>query len=40
MNSNDPHFVSLRAAIANNPVVLAKSVSDALDMVESGGLDL
>ncbi|CAJ0918147.1 unnamed protein product, partial [Mesorhabditis belari] len=36
VNSNDPHFVSLRAATANNPVVLAKSVSDALDMVESG----
>ncbi|CAD6194549.1 unnamed protein product [Caenorhabditis auriculariae] len=35
-NSNQAHFVALRQAISANPVVVAKSVSDALDLVDTG----
>ncbi|CAI4227188.1 unnamed protein product [Auanema sp. JU1783] len=35
-NSNASHFVSLRKAIEFNPVVVASSVSEALDLVEKG----
>ncbi|CAJ0580412.1 unnamed protein product, partial [Mesorhabditis spiculigera] len=36
LHSNAAHFVALRAAVANNPVVTAPTVAAALDMVESG----
>lgn len=36
-NSEDEHFRKLRAAVQNNPVVIASSVAAALDLVESGG---
>ncbi|EYB85501.1 hypothetical protein Y032_0297g1740 [Ancylostoma ceylanicum] len=35
-HSNSSHFAKLRAATSSNPVVVAKSVSDALDMVDKG----
>ncbi len=35
-NSNDSHFVKLRSAIADNPVVVTTTVDDALDLVELG----
>ncbi|RCN50438.1 hypothetical protein ANCCAN_03461 [Ancylostoma caninum] len=35
-HSNSSHFAKLRAATSSNPVVVAKSVSDALDMVDQG----
>uniref|UniRef100_A0AC34FJ46 Solute-binding protein family 3/N-terminal domain-containing protein n=1 Tax=Panagrolaimus sp. ES5 TaxID=591445 RepID=A0AC34FJ46_9BILA len=35
--SESAHFRDLRAAIANNPIVVADSVNDVLDYVELGG---
>ncbi|KAK6747829.1 hypothetical protein RB195_000801 [Necator americanus] len=35
-NSNISHFARLRAATSSNPVVVAGSVSEALDLVEKG----
>uniref|UniRef100_A0A914UV88 Ionotropic glutamate receptor C-terminal domain-containing protein n=1 Tax=Plectus sambesii TaxID=2011161 RepID=A0A914UV88_9BILA len=34
-NSNESHFVSLRAALAENPEVYVSTVKDALDLVEN-----
>ena len=35
--SNDPHFVALREALKNNPILIVENISIALTYLEQGG---